>query len=141
METELLQTELELRGKSSDPDPFDDEHMTLRWLCDGREDWEWWNAQPKYQRRAWINEWQLRYDQAQATGSRIMPSGLALALREDQFQQTKKLVEKWAVEIRAAYLAGQPCPIRVLNETLDGWKLDWAASMAFDSAYQSKGEQ
>lgn len=60
------------------------------------------------------------------------------AIAEEEFQMCKATAERWAVEIRQAFINRQPCPIRVKGvegvRPLDALKYEWILEWAFQLA-------
>lgn len=86
----------------------DTEAAIIRWVAGSKpEDEAWWHALPSYEQQAWRN----RHDVERHTGRPMRSAGYIYNLEADAFEQTKKLANSWAAEIRLAWKNRQPCPI------------------------------
>jgi hypothetical protein len=93
-----------------------DEGDCLCWLsCGGHMDWEWWDGLKSYERRMWLQRYEVH-----AKGLANPPSpGRVAAEYEEAWQRDKATAERWAQEIVQAFAEGRPCPYKVSSSPLD----------------------
>lgn len=104
------------------------EALCILWVCGGRDDREWWGRLPNYERDAWRNRYDCERAAADHSRRPMRSPGSILAELEEHFQQSKELAERWAQDIRDAFLKRQPCPIKA--ERSHEWVLAWALRLA-----------
>jgi hypothetical protein len=99
------------------------------WACNGANSHrEWWESLPKYQQRQWLARYQAERERVDLCGRPMRTAAYVMAMEENGYQQDKALAERWAQEIREAFVHGMPCPIRPTWEFQH--ILDWAFDIA-----------
>jgi hypothetical protein len=104
------------------------EALCILWVCGGRDDREWWGALPEYERQTWRSRYATERAAADAHRRPMKSPGIVLMALEEAHRESKGLAERWAEDIRKAFLEGKPCPIKPAPRY--EWILDWALNLA-----------
>lgn len=91
---------------------FSPENLCVAWACQGNPDHDWWKGLPEYKRREWVNRYELERWRADTYGCAMRSPATVLAMENEAWQEHEQRAQAWAVEIREAFKAGKPCPIR-----------------------------
>ncbi len=114
------------RNRKAQAHQWTDEAFCIRWAC-GCDDRDWWNSLPQYERNAWLNRY--RHERARLDMGMTMRSAeYLLAVEKESYEESRRLAESWAEDIREAFKNRQPCPIQ--PEENYRHILDWAFRLA-----------